>query len=156
MNFNATLYGQIIAFAFFVWFCVKYVWPIIIKGLDDRQAKIADGLAAGEKGKQELIVAHQEAAKILNESKSKAQELINQGQKRHDQIVDEAKEDAVKEGEHILNLARDEIAQDQEKAKVALRTEVSNLIMVATEKILMREVDKKSHDEVLNKISTEF
>lgn len=156
MNFNATLYGQIIAFGFFVWFCVQYIWPRIIKGLDARQAKIADGLAAGEKGKQELASAQQEVAKILSESKGKAQELINQGQKRHDEIVNEAKEDAAKEGVRILNLARDEIAQDQEKAKVALRAEVSALVMVAAEKILMREVDKKSHDEVLNKISAEF
>ena len=156
MNFNATLYGQIISFAFFVWFCVQYIWPVIIKRLDERQAKIADGIAAGVKGEQELVSAREEAAKILNESKEKAQKLINQGQKRHDEIVNAAKEDAVKEGERVLNVARDEIAQDQEKAKIALRAEVSALVMVAVEKILMREIDQKSHDEVLDKISAEF
>lgn len=153
MNFNATLIGQIISFAFFAWFCTKYIWPIIIKALDDRQAKIADGLAAAEKGQHELEMAEKKATEILHDGKEKSQEFINQAQKRHDEIVDEAKDDAREEGERILAAARSAIDQERQQAKDTLRMEVSALAIAGAEQILMREVDKKAHSEVLDKIS---
>jgi len=153
MNFNATLIGQIISFAFFAWFCTKYIWPFIIKALDDRQAKIADGLAAAEKGQHELVLAKKRAGEILREGKEKSQEFINQAQKRHDEIVDEAKDDASEEGERILGAARAEIDQERQEAKEALRAEVSALAIAGAEQILMREVDKNAHNAVLDKIS---
>ncbi len=153
MNFNATLYGQIISFAVFAWFCTKFIWPIIIKALDDRQAKIADGLAAAEKGQHELELAEKKATGILREGKEKSQEYINQAQKRHDEIVEEAKENAREEGSRILHSARAEIDQERQQAKEALRAEVSALAIAGAEQILMREVDKNAHNEVLDKIS---
>ena len=153
MNFNATLIGQIIAFAFFTWFCTRYIWPVIIKALDDRQAKIADGLEAAEKGQHELVLAEKRAGEILREGKEKSQEFINQAQKRHDEIVDEAKDDAREEGQRILVAARAEVEQERQEAKDALRAEVSALAIAGAEQILMREVDKNAHNEVLEKIS---
>ena len=153
MNFNATLIGQMISFAVFVWFCTKYIWPVIIEALDDRQAKIADGLAAAEKGQHELELAEKRASEILREGKEKSQEYINQAQKRHDEIVEDAKDDAREEGQRILTVAKAEIEQDRQEVKEALRAEVSALAIVGAEQILMREVDKNAHNEVLDKIS---
>ncbi len=153
MNFNATLIGQIISFAVFAWFCTKFIWPVIIKALDDRQAKIADGLAAAEKGQHELELAEKRATEILREGKEKSKEFIDQAQKRHDEIVDGAKGDAHEEGQRILTAARAEIEQDRQEAKEALRAEVSTLAIAGAEQILMREVDKNAHNEVLDKIS---
>ncbi len=153
MNFNATLIGQIISFAVFAWFCTKFIWPVIIKALDDRQAKIADGLAAAEKGQHELERAGKRSIEILREGKEKSKEFIDQAQKRHDEIVDEAKDDAREEGERILHAARVEIEQERQEAKEALRAEVSALAIAGAEQILMREVDKNAHNEVLDKIS---
>ncbi len=153
MNFNATLIGQIISFAVFAWFCTKFIWPVIIKALDDRQATIADGLAAAEKGQHELELAEKRATEILREGKEKSKEFIDQAQKRHDEIVDEAEDDAREEGERILHAARVEIEQERQEAKETLRDEVSALAIAGAEQILMREVDKNAHNEVLDKIS---
>ena len=153
MNFNATIIGQIISFAVFAWFCTKFIWPVIIKVLDDRQAKIADGLAAAEKGQHELELAEKRATEILREGKEKSKEFIDQAQKRHDEIVDGAKDDAHEEGQRILTAARAEIEQDRQEAKETLRAEVSVLAIAGAEQILMREVDKNAHNEVLDKIS---
>lgn len=153
MNFNATLFGQMFAFAVFAWFCTKFIWPVIIKALDDRQAKIADGLAAAEKGQHELVLAEKRAGEILRESKEKSREFIDQAQKRHDEIVDEAKDDAREEGQRILAAARAEIEQERHETKEALRAEVSVLAIAGAEQILMREVDRNAHNEVLDKIS---
>ena len=153
MNFNATLFGQIISFAVFAWFCTKFIWPVIIKALDDRQAKIADGLTAAEKGQHELEFAEKRATEILREGKEKSKEFIDQAQKRHDEIVEEAKDDAREEGERILHAARVEIEQERQEAKETLRDEVSALAIAGAEQILMREVDKNAHNEVLDKIS---
>ena len=153
MNFNATLIGQMISFAVFAWFCTKFIWPVIIKALDDRQAKIADGLAEAEKGHHELELAEKRSAEILREGKEKSREFIDQAQKRHDEIVDEAKDAAREEGERILHSARVEIEQERQEAKETLRAEVSALAIAGAEQILMREVDKNAHNEVLDKIS---
>ena len=87
MNMNLTLIGQAISFAIFVWFCMKYVWPPIIKALEEREARVADGLAAGERGQQQLAQAETDVEALLQDGKNKAQEFITQAQKRADEIV---------------------------------------------------------------------
>ena len=153
MNFNATLIGQIISFAVFWWFCTKFVWPIIIGILDERKTRIADGLAAGEKGQKDLELAEARAKELLHDGKEQSKEIIGQGQKRHDEIVDEAKENARIEGERILVAARAEIEQERQKAKEQLRQEVARLAVAGAEQILLREVDQATHKEMLVKIS---
>lgn len=154
MNFNATLIGQMVAFAVFVWFCTKFVWPHIIKAMEDRKTRIADGLAAAEKGVHDLELASKRATEILHEGKEQSQLLISQAQKRHDEIVDEAKDNARIEGDRILAAARAEIDQERQQAKVELRQEVARLAVLGAEQILRREVDQTTHKEILDRVST--
>ncbi len=153
MNFNATVIGQIFAFAVFWWFCTKFVWPVIIKALDDRKKTIADGLAAGEKGVHDLELAEQRAKEILHEGKQQSQGFITQAQKRADEIVDEAKDNARLEGERILVAARAEIDQERQQVKEDLRQEVAELAVAGAEQILIREVDRETHKKVLDQIT---
>ena len=153
MNITATLIGQSVSFFLFVYFTMKIVWPPIMNALNERKKKIADGLAEAERGHHELALAEKRSTEILREGKEKSKEFIDQAQKRHDEIVDQAKDDAREEGERILHAARVEIEQERQEAKETLRAEVSALAIAGAEQILMREVDKKAHDDVLNKIS---
>ena len=153
MNITVTLFAQSFSFFLFVVFTMKYVWPPIMNALNERTKKIADGLAEAEKGHHELELAEKRSAEILREGKEKSREFIDQAQKRHDEIVDEAKDAAREEGERILHGARVEIEQERQEAKETLRAEVSTLAIAGAEQILMREVDKNAHNEVLDKIS---
>ncbi len=156
MNFNATLFGQMFSFAVFWFFCAKFVWPLITKALEDRKTRIADGLAAAEKGQHELVMAEKRSKEILKEGKEKSQGFISQAQKHADEIVDEAKDNAHIEGERILTAARAEIEQERQQAKERLRKEVAALAIAGAEQILLREVDQNAHEEVLDKISADL
>jgi len=153
MNITVTLFAQSFSFFLFVVFTMKYVWPPIMNALNERTKKIADGLAEAEKGHHELELAEKRSSEILREGKEKSRGLIDLGQKRHDEIVEEAKDNARSEGERILIAARVEIDQERQQAKDSLRAEVSALAIAGAEQILMREVDKNAHNEVLDKIS---
>jgi len=153
MNMNLTLLGQMISFGIFVWFCVKYVWPPIIKAQEEREAKIADGLAAGERGKHELELAEKRAADQLREGKEKAGDLIAQAQKRAVEIEEAAKVTAREEAERIKQAAAAEAEQLKNRAREELRGQVARLALVGAEQILMREVDEKAHRDVLDKLA---
>lgn len=153
MNFNATIIGQTVAFAFFVWFCMKFVWPLLLGMIEAREKRIADGLAAAEKGEQKLVDAEQKYSELVEEGKQQAANIIAQAQKRHDEIVEEAKENAREEGDRIKQSARSEIDQEKEMAREALRKQVGELALLGAEQILMREVDRKAHNDVLEKVS---
>lgn len=153
MNMNLTLLGQAISFAIFVWFCVKYVWPPIIKALEERETRIADGLAAGERGKHELELAERRSVDLLREGKDKAQDFITQAQKRADEIVEAAKQTAREEADRIKVAAAAEIEQNKNRARDELRGQVARLALAGAEQILMREVDEKAHRDVLDKLA---
>ncbi len=153
MNMNLTLLGQMISFGVFVWFCVKYVWPPIIKALEERETRIADGLAAGERGKHDLELAEKRATELLRVGKHKAQDFINQAHKRADEIVEAAKHTAREEAERIKQSAGAEIEQNRNRARDELRGQVARLALVGAEQILMREVDEKVHRDVLDKLA---
>ena len=152
MNINLTLLGQAISFAFFVWFCVAYVWPPILKALEERETRIAEGLAAAEKGQQDLENAGQKVEAILQEGRDKAQEFVVQSQTRGEDIVEQAKQTATEEGERLLTVARGQIDQERNEARETLRGEVAVLAVSGAEQILMREVDANAHREVLDKL----
>ncbi len=156
MNINLTLIGQAISFAIFVWFCVKYVWPPVLKALEERETRIADGLAAAEKGQRDLENAGQRVEEILAEGRDKAQEFITQSQKRADEIVEEAKSTAVEEGERLLVAVRSRIDQERNEARESLRNEVAVLALSGAEQVLMREVDANVHRDVLDKLTAEI
>ncbi len=156
MNFNATIIGQSIAFAVFIWFCMKFIWPLLLGMIEEREKHIANGLAAGEKGEQKLIEAEQRLEAAVVEGKQKAADIIGQAQKRGDEIVDEAKQSAKAEGDRQLEAAKSEIEQEKERARQDLKQQVAALAIAGAEQILMREVDQNAHNDVLNKISAEL
>ncbi len=156
MNINLTLLGQAISFAIFVWFCVKYVWPPVLAALEERETKIADGLAAAEKGQQDLANAEHRIEDILQEGREKAQDFINQANKRGDEIVEQAKQTAIDEGERLLAAARSQIDQERNEARESLRGEVASLALAGAEQVLMREVDANAHRDVLDKLTAEL
>ena len=153
MNFNLTLLGQAISFAIFVGICMKYIWPHIINALREREKKVADGLAAAEKGQQKLDQAQVRFQELLNEGKVNAGDIVAQANKRGGEIIDEAKGTARVEGARIIEAAGQEAAQQKELARAELRKQVAELALAGAEQILMREVDRKTHNELLDKIS---
>jgi F-type H+-transporting ATPase subunit b len=156
MIINATLIGQTIMFALFVWFCMKFVWPPIMAALDARNKRIADGLAAAERGKNDLALAAKRSTELLREAKEKVAEVIALGDKRASEIVEEAKAQAKIEGERIVTAAKAEIEQEVFRAKEQLRTQVSAIALAGAGKILGREIDAKAHNDLLDKLVAEI
>lgn len=152
MNINATLIGQSITFLFFVYFCMKFVWPPIVNALEERKKKIADGIAAAERGEKEQELAEARAAELLHEAKQQAQEIITAAQKRASEIVDEAKNDARDEGARLVTAAQAEIDQEVNRARETLRTQVAGLAIAGAGKVLDREIDEKAHSDLLNEL----
>jgi F-type H+-transporting ATPase subunit b len=156
MNINATLIGQSITFFLFVWFCMKFIWPPLMKALADRRQRIADGLAAAERGKQELEQAAKKSAEVLQAARAQASEIIAQSERRAMQIIEEAKQAARAEGERIIAGAKEELEQEVFRARETLRSQVASLAVRGAEKILRREVDQKTHVELLSSLQTEL
>ena len=156
MNLNLTLIGQLIAFTIFVIFCMKYVWPPLQKAMQDRQKEIADGLAAGEKGRQELADAAEKVNQELQNTKEQAMEIISQAEKRSGELVEEAKNNAKLEGERIVSAAKAEIEQEVNRAKEQLRVQVASLALAGAEQILQKEVDANSHADMLKRLESEL
>jgi F-type H+-transporting ATPase subunit b len=156
MNFNATLIGQSITFIFFVWFCMKYVWPPIMNALEARKKQIADGLAMADRGKHELELASKRAGDSLRDAKAQAGEVIAQAEKRAAQIIEEAKLAAKEEGDRQLAAAQANIAQETNRAREALREQVAMLAVAGAEKILRREVNAQTHAELLGQLKAEL
>ena len=152
MNINATIIGQIIAFAVFVAFCMKYVWPPIMQALEERKKKIADGLAAAERGRHEQELAEKRAQQVIHEAKEQASEIVAQAQKRGNEIVDESKSNARVEGERILNTAKAEIDQEVNRARDELKAQVAGIALAGASKILGREIDEKAQTDLLDEL----
>ena len=150
MNLNLTLLGQAISFSLFVWFCMKYVWPPILGGLQDRQERIARGLAEAEKAEQKREEAEEEADELIQDAKARAAEIVAQAQKRGNEIVESSKEDARAEGERIKESARSEIDRDVIDAREGLRKQVGSLAVEGARRILGTEIDEKAHDKVID------
>ena len=156
MNFNATLIGQMITFALFVWVCMKYIWPPLMTVLEERNKRIADGLAAAQQGQKDLEEAQTKVTDSLNDAKTQAQEIINQAQKRANEIVDEAKDAAREEADKIKASASNDIEQQVTAAREQLRKEVSVIALAGAEQILKREVDAKAHADVLDELVSQI
>lgn len=149
MNINLTLIGQSITFIAFVWFCMKFVWPPVMAALNERKQKIADGLAAAEKGMHDEELAKERAAEVLKEAKAQAQEIISGAEKRASQIVEEAKDTARTEGDRIVAAANAEIEQEVNRARENLRGEVVSLAVAGAGRVLKREIDEKANEDLL-------
>ena len=156
MNINFTLVSQAIAFAIFIWFTARFVWPPLMRAVEERQQRIADGLAAGERGKQELEQASRHTGEMLREAKQQAQDILVQTDKRAAQIIEDAKNAAKAESERLVTAAKAEIAQEVSRAKEMLRTQVAALAVAGAEQILKREVDAKAHAELLASVQRQL
>lgn len=156
MNINFTLISQALAFSIFIWFTIKYVWPPLMQAIEERQKMIADGLAAGERGKQELELASQRSTDVLKDAKQRAADIITQAEKRASEIIDEAKSTAKEEGDRILVGAKADIEHEVFSAKEVLRQHVAGIAIAGAEKILRREVDAKTHADLLASIEEEI
>lgn len=141
MEINITLLGQLITFSVFVWFTMKFVWPPILKVMKKREQRIADGLAAAERGQQALELAQLKADEHLQEAKQQAVEIIEQANKRANQLAEESKQQIRIENERLLAIARADIQQEWQTAQQKIRAEVANLVITTTEKILAQSLD---------------
>jgi F-type H+-transporting ATPase subunit b len=156
MNINVTLISQMIAFGVFVYFCMKYVWPPIVSALDERSAKIAEGLAAAERGQHEQELGQQKALEVMREAKTNASDIVAQAQKRYNDILDEAKRDAQTEAERIKTAAHAEIEQETNRAREELRERMATLAISAAEKILQKEVNADAHKAIVDSFAKQI
>ncbi|MBT8100563.1 MAG: F0F1 ATP synthase subunit B [Gammaproteobacteria bacterium] len=156
MDINMTLLGQTIAMIVFVWFCMKFIWPPLLDAIEDRQKTIAEGLAAADKGQEKLEQASAEAENIVEEARKQATGILDQAHARANEIVADGKADGAKERERQLAAAKAEIEQEANRAREELRGQVSAIAVASAEKILQREIDAKSHDDILGKLAAEL
>ena len=152
MNINFTLISQALSFAIFIWFTARFVWPPLMKAVEERQKKIADGLAAADQGQQQLAQAQSRAQEVLNGARQQSQEMVAAAQKRADDMVEQARGTAKAEGERQIAAAQSAIGLEIQQAREALRTQVAALALAGAEQVLMREIDQERHREVLEKL----
>tara|TARA_R110001583_G_scaffold116631_3_gene267424 strand:+ start:76 stop:546 length:471 start_codon:yes stop_codon:yes gene_type:complete len=156
MNINATLIGQAIAFAIFVWFCMKYVWPPLLDAIEARQKKIADGLTQAERAGKDLELAQAKASEKLKQAKAQAAEIIDQANKRRAQIVEEAKNEAQTERNKIIVQGEAEVEAERNRAREELRQQVAVLAIAGAEKIIKRSIDKEANSDIIDKLVAEL
>jgi F-type H+-transporting ATPase subunit b len=156
VNLNSTLFAQLVVFFILAWFTMKFVWPPIVKALDERAKKVADGLAAAERGKHDLELATRRSVEALREGKEKSAELLIQSEKRAAQIIEEAKAQAKIEADRIIAGGKAEAEQESLRARESLRDHVAALAVAGAEKILRREIDARVHAELLSAIKQDL
>ena len=156
MSFNLTLIAQAVAFALFIWFTVKFIWPPLLRAIEARQKQIADGLAAAEQGKKSLETSSKQAEQAIQEARARAAEIVTQAEKRGSQVVEEAKLAAKAEGDREKAAAKADILQEAQRAREQLREQVAALAVAGAEKILRREVDVRAHAELLDGIKKQL
>ena len=156
MNINLTLIAQLVSFAVFVWFNVKFVWPPLARAMDERKAKIADGLAAAERGQHEQELAEKRAKDTLHKAKQQAAEITANAEKQAALIIEEAREKAKEEGGRQLAAAEAEIEQATNKARETLRSKVAELAVVGAEKILRKEIDAEAHKDIVEAVANQI
>ncbi len=156
MNITVTLIAQMIAFGLLIWFVNKVMWGPLSGIMEARQKRIADGLAAAEKGKHEEELAKKKAISVIKKAKGQAADIVAQSQKRASEIVEEAKATARTEGERIVTAANAELEREVNQAKEALRAQVAMLAVAGAEKVLKREIDSKAHAALLNDLAAEI
>lgn len=156
MNLNATLIAQFVVFFILAGFTMKFVWPPLIKALDERAKKIADGLAAADRGKADLVAAEKRIQGELATARDEGQKRIGEAEKRAQLIIEEAKKTAAEEAARIVAAARADAEQQVNKAREELRGQVATLAVKGAEQILKREVNAAAHADLLNQLKTEL
>ena len=156
MNINLTLLVQMIVFATLILITMKWIWPPILKAMDERQRKIAQGLAAAEEGEKELSQARDKADAIIREARERANQIIDHAQHRANELIEQAKGAAGAEGARILAAAQQQIELETTRAKESLRREVAGIAVGAATKLLGREIDARAHADLLEQLAEEI
>ena len=156
MNINASLFVQMVVFFLGAWITMKYIWPPLINAIEERQKQIADGLAAANKGERALAVATEQGKAIEADARARASNLVADGEKLGQKIVEDAKAQAQIEADRILEAARAEAAQEMERVREQLRSQVAVLAVAGVEQILAREVDKTVHAQLLEQLKAKL
>lgn len=156
MNINATLFVQLVVFFIGAWVTMKFIWPPLIKSLEERQKKIADGLAAADRGQKSLDDAKRKIAEEQAAERAHVQQLITEAEKRGQAIVDAAKDQAKVEADRIVEAAKAEATQEMQRAKDSLRDQVAVLAVAGAEQILKREVNAQVHSELLAQLKAKL
>jgi F-type H+-transporting ATPase subunit b len=155
VNINLTLIVQVLVFIALIWFTMKFVWPMILGPMKERENKIAQGLAAAEKGKADLVQADQRAEAVVKEARAKAAQILDQAGKRSNEMVEQAKGTAIAEAERLVAQAHEDAALESTRARESLRREVGRLAVEGASRLLEREIDPKTHAELLDKLAAE-
>ncbi len=156
MNINMTLIAVALAFAAFIWFTAKFVWPPLMKAIETRQKNIADGLAAGEQGKQDLAQAEARVTATVNEAKARAAEIVALAEKQRNATIDKSKSEALAEAAKVTQAKLAELEQEIARAKEILRNQVADLAVQGAQKILAREINPQVHADLLNRLKAEL
>jgi F-type H+-transporting ATPase subunit b len=156
MNLNATLFIQTIVFVILGWVTMRFIWPPLIKAIEERQRKIAEGLASSERAEKSLAEAKAAATDIIKEARVQANKIVEQANKRSSEVVEEARGTAIAEGQRLLADARNEVALESNRAREQLRREVALIAVAGAGKLLGREIDAKAHADLLEKLALEI
>jgi F-type H+-transporting ATPase subunit b len=156
MDINATLLGQAIVFGILIWFSWKFIWPPLVQAVEDRQKKIAEGLAAAERGQTALQSAHGEAQSIVGAAREQAKKIVDQAHKREVEIVEEARTTAVEEGKRIIEGSRADAQQEKARARDELRKDVATLAVAGASRLLQREIDARAHADLIEQLAREI
>ena len=156
MDLTVTLIIQGLAFFAVAWLVMKFGWPHIIAAIEERQRKIAQGLAAAEKSERSLLEAKSSATEIIKEARVQATKIVEQANRRSNEIVDEARGVAIAEGQRLVADARQEVALESTRAREQLRKEVATIAVAGAGKLLGREIDARAHADLLDKLALEI
>jgi F-type H+-transporting ATPase subunit b len=156
LNINLTLIIQMIVFALLVWATMKFIWPSLMHQVEERQKKIAQGLAAADKGEAELAQARESAQAILREARERAGQIIDQAQHRANDILEQARVSATHEGQRLVASAQQQIGLEASRARESLRREIGGIAVAAASKLLEREIDPRVHEELISKLAAQI
>jgi F-type H+-transporting ATPase subunit b len=156
MNLNATLIVQVAVLVILGWITMKFIWPPLIRAIDDRRKKIADGLDAAERGHRELQSANGEAQIIITDARESALKIVDQANRRSGEMMEEARSAAMSEGQRLVGDARQEAALEQARARDQLRKDVGTLAVAGASRLLEREIDPKAHAELIEQLAREI
>lgn len=156
MNMNATLIGQAITFLLFVWFCMRFVWPPLMKAIEKRQKEITDSLSSAELARKESDLLKSDMSDLIETAKSEAQSIIEQANKRKSIIIEEARQEAQKEKEKILSQGFAEVADERQKTREELRKKLATLTIMGAEKIIDRSLDQAANNDIIDKLVAEL
>lgn len=156
MHINLTLLVQMLAFAALVWFTMKFVWPMILGPMQERERRIAQGLAAADKGEEELRQARTGAESTVREARERANAIIDQAQRRANEIIEEARTTATEEGQRVLDAAQQQIQIEASQAREQLRRQIGAIAVAAASKLLEREIDPRAHEALISELAAQI